>query len=873
LFLGFFLLLIAPEILLGKQKPKIKWIPEKVSVNFEEGEEIVYEVYFESDKEAKNVELWMTPSLSQILKVEPLQFNEIKANEKNAVKLRFSGSAGKYEGTLHVKSEGFNLANPLSVEVKITKKEGSVEADEEDLCASGKIASDFSEDWKRWKEYPYKPSLEDMKKIAGESPVVFVFEFKSIWDPVFKDHPKSPDGFLIFHIAFLLFDAKEVFIKVEVPDGVRVIGGNEFRIGEVSKNDVKSFYVPIKMCGNYGTFPIRARLEYQSVHGNFSFSRLREKTIFFILREHRRDIKAFDPAEYSMYLLEKRLEKYEKREGAAYYPPIAYADDPFTLGEVKLEFEADPLITVDPNIPVDADLEEFFDVPPFVPTDVDIEFEPTDSESGNVMGAGRFSRVEPKSIFNKVCYAFEGQIIFRENYSGRDVPLAGASVNAYDYDPTSPHDFICSARTDSQGKFKCSGCAEDDIFAGNPDPYIIVFASNGSVHVKNIKGKEYSQRLKSWDGLSGGSYNIGLVRVGSEKDMNDMTLRAFWVFRFARTAWIKNAASIAGDIGQYEIIFPYSEKDKNFSFYSPYDSKIYILFEEAEASIVAHEFGHALMHRLQLFLPFSLLTGKVVESHDLCSNDLPPTDVDARKVFAFQEGFANAVALVSFNTPLFCWKGLPWELNAINPNEVCRNLEGSTVRKEDDNLQNRWEKHVCPYCEFAGEYCFPPDQNEGYVTSAIFDLWDNKTTWGTHKDDLDCEFHKNAGRRACDSAGFGWGAVLNALRFGPKNYIDFISKLESLWGCEARNMIRETSRFNGIFVGDYISCPQPEPPSGSGGGSSGGGSTGSGGGSSSGSSGGGGGCSSMSPIPVITSFMLILLIVLKRTIFRRGKNL
>jgi hypothetical protein len=146
-----------------------------VSVNFEEGEEIVYEVYFESDKEAKNVELWMTPSLSQILKVEPLQFNEIRANEKNAVKLRFSGSAGEYEGTLHVKSEGFNLANPLSIEVKITKKEGSGEIEEEDLCASGKIASDFSEDWKRWKEYPYKPSLEDMKKIAGEFACCFCF--------------------------------------------------------------------------------------------------------------------------------------------------------------------------------------------------------------------------------------------------------------------------------------------------------------------------------------------------------------------------------------------------------------------------------------------------------------------------------------------------------------------------------------------------------------------------------------------------------------------------------------------------------------------------------------------------------------------------
>jgi uncharacterized membrane protein YgcG len=836
LFLGFCLLLIAPEILLGKQKPKIKWIPEKVSVNFEEGEEIVYEVYFESDKEAKNVELWMTPSLSQILKVEPLQFNEIKANERNAVKLRFSGLAGEYEGTLHVKSEGFNLANPLSIEVKIAKKEGSVEADEEDLCASGKIASDFSENWKRWKEYPYRPSLEDMEKIAGESPVVFVFEFKSIWDPVFKDHPRSPDGFLIFHIAFLLFDAKEVFIKVEAPDEVRMIGGNEFRIGEVSKNEVKSFYVPIKMCGNYGTFPIRARLEYQPVFENNSgFLEFRVRTLF-IVREHRRDIKAFDPAEYSIYLLEKRLERYEKREGAAYYPPIAYADDPVALGEVRLESETDPLITVD--------LEQVYDFPPYIPQDVDIEFEPTDSEiepQKSSEESGMSGRIMVKG---KECYTFSGRVIIRENYSLQDIPLVGASINVYDADGfLNPDDFICSARTDGFGYFSCNGCAYD--LGSNPDPYIVVLACNGKLQVfRSGTNRTYSQTVWERDGLKGGTYNIGTVRVGSAQDMNDTTLRAFWVFRFANTAYAVNKNARGGkDIGDYEIIFPASG---NNSSYSTSDRRIYIIFDQAEASIVAHEFGHALMDRLYGFRDWPSPGGP----HTLCSNNL--TDERQKRGLAWAEGFANAVALVSFNTPYSCWQGLPWNPGyRVN----CINLEGSTIRLADDNPQNRWIRHYCGYCREGNLGC--GDQNEGYVTSAIWDLFDDVSN-----DDRDCTYHINAGRRACDSASFPWRITLEALTFRPQNYAEFVANLPL--SCEQRNQERQTSRFNNIFTGDYINCTPPPSDGGGGGGGGGGGSGGGGGG-------GGGGCSSISPI--ITSFIFVFFFLILKRIIPRGRKI
>ncbi|GBD02860.1 hypothetical protein HRbin19_00130 [bacterium HR19] len=810
LFTCFFIFAVA--YLWGVKPAKITWDPDKVEIELNEGESIRFSVKFKSDSDISSAELWITPSLKDIVRVEPSEL-EIEADKKYEIILNISGgSPGLFEGTLHVRDGKRTLAEPLSIKVKI-KSSGSSQNSawseevednvsensefEDDLCSSGAGGAERSQDWKRWKEWPYeKPSIEDMREVASERGDAFVFEFKPIWDEMFKNEPKAPDGFLIFHVAVFLTSATEASINLKVPEGLRVFGGTSFQIGEIPAMEVRSFYVPIKLCGNFGTFPVVAHFEYSDGRG---LHRKLGRALLFIIREHRRSIKAMKPQEYVQFLEEERLKKFKKREGAEFYPPIAYAYEPTPLGELNLVSEVDPFLPAEPK--------EVFNFYPYLPSNVDIEFEETSTEiepweTQNQPQSQQSPRLKAEGFYVKACYNFVGRIIIRSpeaayTNSSNDEPLAGASVIAYDDDGgTSADDFICAARTDRAGRFICSGCAEDPFYSGRPDPYIIVYASNGKVSVVSTSSITYSQVIARYESLIGASYDLGIVRVGGVDPLSFL-LRAFWVFRFTNVAFMVNSV---GDIGNYTIVYPINETSK----YSR--PNIYIGSEDAASpSVVAHEFGRALMDRLYGFKSFPSPGGV---NHSFCYNDLEEGKQREREGLALAEGFANAVALITFSTSLYCDPGLPW--NTSLPH-ICINLEPSTVRREDDNPTNRWDHHFCGDCGSGSRFCFPGQQNEGYVTSAIWDLVDGIYS----PEDRDCFFHESNGRNACDAANFSWVSLLGILPSRPQNYSGFVSSL--FLSCEDRNKERKTSRFNSIFTGDHLICQPSNPPGGGGG--------------------------------------------------------
>ncbi len=826
-----FLLILTATSLWGEKPAKITWSPDKVETELGKGESVRFPVKFKSNQNISSAELWLTPSLNDIVTVEPAKL-QVEANKEYEVILNISGEKpGFFEGTLHVRDGTKTLAEPLNIKVEV-KSVNAEQNLEDELCSSGKTGAEPSEDWKRWKEWTYeKPSIEDMEQVASEWGEAFVFEFKSVWDEMFKKEPKAPDGFFIFHIAIFLTSATEASITLEAPEGVRVLGGSRFDIGEVPVKEVRSFYVPIKLCGNFGTFPIIAHFEYRDERG---FRHSSESILLFIIREHRRSIKAMKLHEYVQFLEEERLKKFKKREGAEFYPPIAYAYEPTPLGEVNLVSDFDPLMPVEP--------ETVYYFAPYLPSNVDIEFEETATEIEPWETQNQQSpRLGEKSWYLgyvKECYNFVGRVILiGDKYTLRDVPLAGATVIAYDDDgATSPDDFICKSRTDSSGRFVCGGCAED--FLSRPDPYIIVYASNGKVTVVSPSLITFSQFIASYEGLKGATYDLGTVRVGGT-DINSPLLGAFWVFRFANIAYLVNLGKAGMDIGDYTIVYP----EENISTYDRSKRRIYINFDDAsDPSVIGHEFGHALMDRLYSFKDWPSPPNV---KHSLCYNDLK--DQRQREGLAFAEGFANAVALVTFsiaqNRPVshFCWDGLPWD-PAFH--RICVDLEPSTIRDDDDNSANRWNHHWCGDCGKGSNLCFPGQENEGYVASAIWDLYDDYSD-----EDRSCFFHENAGRKACDSAKFSWTLILGVLPSRPQNYFQFVSSFHLT--CDARNDERKTSRFNNIFTGDYLTCVPIEPPGGGG-------------------SGGGGGCSSSAQLD-LQLFSLIFLILFRRWILK-NKN-
>ncbi len=647
----------------------------------------------------------------------------------------------------------------------------------------------YSEDWKGWKEWKWdKPGLEKVLPAEGESPIGFIFEFKSTWDPIFAQYPNAADGFLVFHIASA-GTIDEAKISLTIPETITLVADSwNHVINNLPANIVKSYFVPIKLKSETGEFLIESSIYVPKIFSDISAS-------IYIIREHRKEIYGLSPEEYQERQLQKMLEGVYKRPGAEYYSPyyLSIEGEPYT-GDMNY-------LVVDEPSWAGIDFQSL-GIQPTPNEDIPNDFEIIESET---------SENDPSAS-----YTIRGTVIFRGPYSYRicylgrcynsyAYVLKGATVKVYDKDISSD-DLICSTITNEYGYFECSGSAYD--FGSYPDPYVVVYSENNNVKVRNVLLQPYQFRTGIYNNIS--SRTIDLFGWYIADNPNSPWTQALWVFDFALPVWAKNRQVWGADIGSYIIKFPVALKLCGYDacYATPY---IYLPSARSRApSVIAHEFGHALMDS---FYNFSndpspggphWFCGTVVNNNLVCGPQHPG--------LSWSEGFATANSLFVFNTQMYCFNGLPWGPTSSGDG-ICDGVsfEGSTLHRNYDNLQIRWASHLCDTragCRDIFESAVEPiDQRiEGYVASSLLDGFDYFSSI-----DLDCDFHHSQGRNACDQipdpyfdSNYAWWRTLQALTAKPQNFFEFanalIPKGNTVNECLERDAIRATARFNGIAL-------------------------------------------------------------------------
>lgn len=610
------------------------------------------------------------------------------------------------------------------------------------------------------------PAFEDVVPPEGESPIGVLLEFRSIWDTIFAQYPNAADGFLIFHVASA-GDSEDVKITLRIPEEISILAdSNEYFISFLSGGIVKSYFVPIKLKDETGEFLVESSLYAPKI---FSYS----GASLYIIREHRRKIYAFTPSEYTEKKLEKMLEDVYKRPGAEYYSPyyLSVEGKPYT--------EDMNFLVIDEPSWEGIDFQSL-GIQPIPNEELKNDFEMEESEISEEDASAS--------------YTFKGTVIFRGSYHykicyfGRcyrsyAYVLKGATVKVYDKD-TWWDDFICETTTNENGYFECSGGAYDAGWWNYPDPYIVVYSGHSRLSINNCSGNLYQYRTPVFNNRRSGTIDLGGWYVASNP--NDSWTRALWVFNYANPVWAKDRQVWGGDIGSYNYRTPCGD----WAYYQRSLRTIEITSGfTASPTVLAHEFGHALMDFLYNYSNWPSPGGR----HSLCGIYTPG--------LTWSEGFASANSFFVFNTPNYCQYGLPWGPTSSGDGACSDglNFEGSTIHPNYDNPQNRWIRHLC------GD--LGADQNnESYVASAILDGFDY-----TNNVDMDCDYHHGLGRNACDQipnpyfdSNYVWWRTLQALTAKPQDFFGFanalIPKGNTVNECLERDAIRSTARFNGIAL-------------------------------------------------------------------------
>lgn len=396
-------------------------------------------------------------------------------------------------------------------------------------------------------------------------PFGVLVEFKSVWDPIFCEWSNAPDGFIIVHFATPEY-TWNVSFTLNVPEKVEILGSNSHFVGSVEAKSVSSWFVPIKLYDEKGEFKIEL-----IASGETGILESVKKEIF-VIREHRRKIFGLQPWEYVEYLRNKKLEGVQKREGALYYKPYDMAWE-ITQPQVELPSEKDPFWGG-----VDFGSIDFNPVPA---TDILEDFEYVESAT--------------REFFINHCYKFRGKVEIKDPESGILRPVAGITVKAYDYDPTSGDDIICETVTDGNGNYECSGCAHDPCHLWcdePPEPYVVVYSANDKVKIWHCRwpwpDELYEVRSGELDGRI-------LEHTVDFKIQEGKVWEAFSVYYYAaRTYATIKSKSGWSDIGIYEYCFP-----ANRDWYecipgviSYEDRKINI--SEINKCTISHESGHRL---------------------------------------------------------------------------------------------------------------------------------------------------------------------------------------------------------------------------------------------------------------------------------------
>ena len=105
---------------------RVRWSVSEVSDTITAGTKKTVTVTLRSTHELANISLWMSPSLEQVLTIQPARFETLAAGQDHEVKLIFvapaSAAAEEHGGTVHVKLGEATVPAPLTIGVRVTRR-------------------------------------------------------------------------------------------------------------------------------------------------------------------------------------------------------------------------------------------------------------------------------------------------------------------------------------------------------------------------------------------------------------------------------------------------------------------------------------------------------------------------------------------------------------------------------------------------------------------------------------------------------------------------------------------------------------------------------------------------------------------------------
>lgn len=195
----------------------------------------------------------------------------------------------------------------------------------------------------------------------------------------------------------------------------------------------------------------------------------------------------------------------------------------------------------------------------------------------------------------KVNYVVTGAFVYYD-HDGRLLPAAGVTARIMDKDIESgdSDDFLATAVTDADGKFRADFSAEE-----YQDIYVAFVAENDIYKVADSSGGVYQWNTPvTWDvAAKDAGVDIGTQSIGGASDSvgNGQNAGAMWIYQSVRKSAefaSRQALSLTGGSGLYSVVWT----DDNDTTYST-DMTTYVARNHSYMhDVITHETGHVLMN-------------------------------------------------------------------------------------------------------------------------------------------------------------------------------------------------------------------------------------------------------------------------------------
>ena len=101
---------------------RITWSVPEVSETITAGTKKEVTITLRASAELTNVALWMSPSLEEVLTLNPTRFDSLAPNQDYKVVLTFEASSGEHGGTIQVKLGEATVPAPLTIALRVTRR-------------------------------------------------------------------------------------------------------------------------------------------------------------------------------------------------------------------------------------------------------------------------------------------------------------------------------------------------------------------------------------------------------------------------------------------------------------------------------------------------------------------------------------------------------------------------------------------------------------------------------------------------------------------------------------------------------------------------------------------------------------------------------